>query len=400
VIVLEGERITGVGPRTSVAMPRDVETVDLGELTLLPGLMDMHVHLGAQAGNAGDLARRMMTQRSLELLWSVPNSRATLDAGFTTVRDAGLTPAGVRDAVERGLFAGPRMQVAVSILSQTGGHADDFMPCGAELPLGSMLDIPLGRVDGVDEMRRRVREVLRAGADWIKLCTSGGVLSPGDTPQAAQFTVEEIRAAVSEAAAQGKRCMAHAMSAAGIKNALEAGVVSIEHGCFLDEEGISMMRAKGAYLVPTLVAPVDVIEQGERNPGRVPPPMLAKAKEVAGYHRRAFQAAVQAGVQVAMGTDSGVGEHGRNARELVLMVEGGMTPLQAISATTKTPAELLGLGDRLGTLEPGKVADFIAVPGDPASDIRVFEDRTNVKLVVKGGRTVVEQPVRQLAAAL
>ncbi len=273
------------------------------------------------------------------------------------------------------------------------------MPCGVDLPLGigPGWDVPVAVVDGTDGMRRTVREVLRAGADWIKLCTSGGVLSPADEPDAAQFTVEEVATAVYEAAAHGKRCMAHAMSASGIKNALRAGVVTIEHGCFLDEEAIALMKEKRAYLVPTLVAPRDVIARAEREPQSIPELMVRKAREVVERHRQAFRAAVEARVQIVMGTDAGVGDHGDNARELPLMVEGGMTPMQAILATTRLPAQLLGLGDRLGTLETGKIADLVAVRGDPLADITLFNDRARVKLVVKAGQVIREDPVRAAA---
>src|SRR5207245_1631205 len=244
-------------------------------------------------------------------VYAVPNCAATLRAGFTTVRDAGLTPAGVKLAVERGLFPGPRLQVAVSMLGQTGGHADPFMPCGVGLDFGSGLDVPAGVVDGVDDMRRRVREVLRSGADWIKLCTSGGVLSASDTPDAAQLTVEEIATAVYEAQAQDKGCMAHAMSTQGIKNALRAGVRTIEHGCFLDEEGIALMRQRGATLVPTLVAPVDVIRNAAKDPASIPESMVQKARDTVERHAASFRAALEAGVEIAMGTDRGVGDDGR-----------------------------------------------------------------------------------------
>src|ERR1700737_2414781 len=212
-----GGRRTGVGPRSSVRIPPGARVLEGDNLTLLPGLMDLHVHLGAQAGI--NFSRILMTPASLELLHAVPNCGATLQAGFTTVRDAGLTPVGVKLAVERSLFPGPRLEIAVSILGQTGGHADPWMPCGVAVPLGAPLDVPDGVVDGVDGMRHKVREVLRAGATWIKLCTSGGVLSASDDRAAAQPTHGEIAVAVYEAAAVGKRCMAHAMSARGIRAA-------------------------------------------------------------------------------------------------------------------------------------------------------------------------------------
>ncbi len=398
VVVWERDRLVAAGPRDAIRIPREARVLEGEDLTVLPGLMDMHVHVGMQAGM--NFQRRLMTPRSLELLYAVPNCAATLRAGFTTVRDAGLAPAGVKLAVERGLFPGPRMAVAVSILSQTGGHADPYFPCGTPLHTGSGLDVPTSVTDGVDAMRRKVREVLRAGAEWIKLCTSGGVLSSADDPDAAQFTVEEIATAVYEAGAHGKRCLAHAMSAQGIKNALRAGVASIEHGCFLDEEGMALLKSRGAYLVPTLTAPRDVIARGEREPQSIPELMLRKARDVVERHQRAFRAAVEAGVAVAMGTDSGVGDHGDNARELPLMVEGGMTPMQAIVATTRTPAQLLGLGERLGTLEAGKVADVVAVRGDPLTEIALFNDPSNVHVVVKDGQVVHDARAARVAASV
>ncbi len=393
VVVWEGDRLSAVGARAVVRIPAGAEVIEDHDLTVLPGLMDLHVHLGMQAGV--NFPRILMTPRALALLYAVPNCWATLRAGFTTVRDAGLTPAGVGLAVERGLFPGPRMQMAVSILGQTGGHADPFMPCGVGLDFGSGLEIPAGVVDGVDGMRQRVREVLRSGADWIKLCTSGGVLSATDAPDAAQLTVDEIATAVYEAQAQGKGCMAHAMSAQGIKNALRAGVRTIEHGCFLDEEGIALMKQRGATLVPTLVAPVDVIRNAEKDPASIPESMVQKARDTVQRHAASFRAAVEAGVEIAMGTDSGVRDHGRNGHELGLMAERGMTPMQAILASTRTPARVLGLADRLGTLEAGKLADLVALRGDPLAEIGLFNDPGRVQLVVKGG-AIVHQAGRPL----
>ncbi|HEX3630444.1 MAG TPA: amidohydrolase family protein [Candidatus Dormibacteraeota bacterium] len=395
--VWQDDRLVSVGPRDQITIPRDARVIEGDDLTIMPGLFDSHVHLGAQAGM--NYPRLLMTPRSLQLLYAVPNCAATLAAGVTTIRDAGLTPAGVKLAVERDLFPGPRMQVAVSILGQTGGHADDWMPCGAIVSLGSGVDIPDGVVDGIDGMRRRAREVLRAGGDWIKLCTSGGVLSASDDPTAAQLTVDEIAVAVYEAAAVGKRCMAHAMSAQGIKNALHAGVVSIEHGVFLDEEAIELMKQKHAYLVPTLAAPLDVISRAKREPGTLPEAMLRKAISTTDQHRRSFKAAVEAGVTIAMGTDSGVGEHGQNARELALMVDAGITPMAAITASTLTAAHLLHLDKELGSLEVGKVADLIAVKGDPLNEIALFNDPGRVRLVIKGGKLVKDSLTSAVPAA-
>jgi imidazolonepropionase-like amidohydrolase len=390
-VVIESGRITAAGARSSLTFPAGAEVIEDDDLTLLPGLMDMHVHLASAGTN---LVKILMTPPSLALLNSVPNSARTLAAGVTTVRDAGHTPVGVRLAAEAGYFPAPRMQLAVSLLSQTGGHGDDLMPCGARVGSRSSVDLPHGVVDGVDGMRHKVREVLQAGADWIKLCTSGGVLSAGDSPDHAQFSVEEIGTAVAEAGVVGRRVMAHAMSAAGIRNALIAGVTSIEHGCLLDEECIALMKEKGAYLVPTLVAPKDVIEGAKVGGGGLPPEMIEKAERISGLHRTAVSAAVAAGVKIAMGTDSGVGAHGRNVRELGEMVRCGMTPMQAIVASTTVPAELLRRPD-LGSLESGKLADVVVVRGDPLDDIDSLADPDTIRLVIKDGRVAYDFRARR-----
>jgi imidazolonepropionase-like amidohydrolase len=393
-VVIENGRISAAGARSSLTIPAGADVLEDDDLTLLPGFMDMHVHLASSGTN---LVRILMTPASLALLNSVPNSARTLAAGVTTVRDAGHTPVGVRLAAEAGYFPAPRMELAVSLLSQTGGHGDDLMPCGARVGITMGVDVPHGVVDGVDEMRRKVREVLQAGADWIKLCTSGGVLSPGDLPDHAQFSVEEIRVAVEEAAVVGKRVMAHAMSPAGIRNALVAGVTSIEHGCLLDEEGIALMKEKGAYLVPTLVAPGDVIAGTRAGGGGLPAEMVEKAERIGGLHRAAVSAAIAAGVKVAMGTDAAVGPHGTNLRELGQMVRCGMTPMQAIVASTSVPAGLLRRPD-LGALEPGRLADVVAVRGDPLADIDSLADPDHIRLVIKGGRVSFDFRERSPAA--
>jgi imidazolonepropionase-like amidohydrolase len=382
VVVIADGRIAAVGPRASVRIPADADVVEGDDLTLLPGFIDSHVHLAGQSGV--DFTRLLMTRRSMLLLMSVPNAAVTLQAGVTTVRDAGLSPASVRDAIEAGYFPGPRCHMAVTILSQSGGHGDPAMPCGCDLYMDCGMDVPDAVVDGADMMRRRVREVLAAGADWIKLCTSGGVLSPADHPDAAQFTIDEIAVAVEEAAAQGKRVMAHAMSTAGIKNALRGGVASIEHGCLLDEEAIALMKERDAWLVPTLVAPHDVVAAASQ--GRtIPEAMVEKARDISVRHMESFRAAVAAGVNVAMGTDAAVGPHGGNLRELAFMVEGGMTALEAITASTSAPARLLRREREIGTLEVGKLADVVAVRGDPLADISLLADQERISLVLKGG---------------
>lgn len=388
-LVFEGERIIAVGPESQVTVPQGATTIDADGMTVMPGLIDCHVHFTGRWGY--DVLDGLQSAPSLNVLYTVPNARATLEAGITTVRDAGLAPAAVRQAIERGFFPGPRMLNAVSVLSQTGGHGDGFMQCCADfthMAAGKAMarDVPTGVVDGVEAMRHKVREVLRAGADWIKLCTSGGVLSAADSPDSAQFTVEEIAVAVYEAAAQGKRCMAHAQSNRGIKNAIEAGIASIEHGIYLDDEAIQMMIDRGVYLVPTLVAPQDVIDAAEVNPGKLPAYAIEKSKQVVETHRRSFRMAVEAGVKIAMGTDTGVGPHGGNARELEQMVRhGGMTPMQAIVASTKTAAELLRLDRQTGTLAAGKLADILVVDGDPLADLGMLALPERLAMVVKSG---------------
>jgi imidazolonepropionase-like amidohydrolase len=384
-ILIEGERITALGRQDQVTIPRDATLIDAMGGSILPGLIDSHVHFLMEYP---DIMRGLITQPSLRLLQAIPRMRATMEAGITTVRDAGGSPAGLKIAVERGIVAGPRMQIAVSMITQTGGHGDGFYPCCVDLGFFGMrfYDVPDGVADGVDEVRKVAREILRAGADWIKLATTGGVLSTSDAPTSSQLTVEEIATAVYEAAAQEKRCMAHAQGSQGIKNALLGGVASIEHGVYLNDELIDLMLKKDIYLVPTLVAPLAVVEFAREHPDILPPMMAAKAKGVIEAHQKSFRRAVEAGVKVAMGTDSGVGRHGENGRELQLMVENGMTPMQAIVASTANAAQLLHLDGMVGTLEEGKVADVIVVDGEVSSDIRRIADPANVKLVLKGGR--------------
>ena len=400
-LLVENEHIIALGRKDQVAIPRDAIVIDAMGGSIMPGLIDCHVHFMLEYP---DILRGLTTQPSLRLLQGIPRMRATLEAGITTVRDAGGTPAGLKIAVERGIIPGPRMQVAVSLISQTGGHGDGFFPCCVDIGLFGIrfYDVPDGVADGIEEVRKTTREILRAGADWIKLATTGGVLSVSDTPTSSQLTVEEIATAVYEAAAQEKRCMAHAQGSQGTKNALLGGVASIEHGVYLNDELIDLMLKKDVYLVPTLVAPLAVVEFAKEHPDILPPMMAAKANDVIEAHKQSFRDAVAAGVNIAMGTDSGVGKHGENGRELLLMVENGMTTMQAIVASTRNAARLLHLDKHIGTLEVGKLADVIVVKGDILGDISKIVDQTNVQLVLKGGRAAkntFEERVPMMAGA-
>jgi imidazolonepropionase-like amidohydrolase len=385
-VVIEGDRIVEVGP----GLDGDV-AVDCAGATLVPGLFDCHTHVMV---TRYDLWRMAQTPFSLQFFEAARNLEATLAAGITSVRDAGGADLGVKTAVERGLVNGPRMQISISMLSQTGGHADKWMVCGGHFPTPFGMTHP-GKpgavVDGPLEMRKKVRELVRAGADVIKLAASGGVLSPRDDPRHGHFRDDELSAAVEEAAAAGRWVMAHAQATEGIKASIRAGIRSIEHGIYLDDEAIGMMLDAGTYLVPTLMAPRGVIEAAAAG-AQVTDESLAKAEMVIEAHSESVSRAIAAGVKVAMGTDSGVTPHGQNLRELALMADRGMSPTRSLVATTRSAAELLGVDGELGTLEPGKRADVVAIEGD-ALDLDGLGDR--IRSVWKDGRRVVGPDVRR-----
>lgn len=357
-LVVEDGRIVDVGP----GLDGD-EAVDLDGRTLLPGLFDCHTHVML---SHIDLWRQVQTPFSFQFYEAAANLLATLRVGITTVRDAGGADLGVKEAVAKGLIPGPRMRISIRMLSQTGGHGDDWYVSGVEVPTPFGMahpGAPSGLVDGPDEVRRAVRAMIRAGADVIKVATSGGVLSPRDDPRHAHFREDELAVLVAEATAAGIPVMAHAQATDGIKNAVRAGIRSIEHGIYLDDEAIELMLAHGTYLVPTLMAPRGVLDAAAAG-AAIPAESVEKAKQVVGIHRESFRRAVAAGVRIAMGTDSGVTPHGQNLRELTLMAEGGMEPAAVLASATCGAAELLGLDDRLGTLEHGKLADLVVARGD------------------------------------
>jgi imidazolonepropionase-like amidohydrolase len=333
-----------------------------------------------------NMAKMMTEPFSLKFYQAARHMRNTIDAGITSVRDAGGADLGVKTAVEQGLIVGPRMQISITALSITGGHGDGWMASGASFDLMPPYPgMPDAICDGVEEVRKKVREVLRAGAEVVKICSTGGVLSPTDHPEFTQFSPAELDVIVQEAAyRRGVKVMSHAQGLEGIKNAVRAGIHSIEHGIFLDDEVIDMMIAKGTFLVPTLLAPLAVVEIGEAT-GTMPEYGLRKAREAIDTHRESIARAYRAGVKIAMGTDAGVMPHGTNLRELGLMCNIGMSPMESIVATTKVAAECLEWQDRLGTVEPGKLADIVVAGVDPLADIRALEDVKNIKIVMKDG---------------
>jgi imidazolonepropionase-like amidohydrolase len=361
-LAVEGERIAEVG----TGLDGD-ESVAVDGCTLLPGLIDCHIHLG--------LLGISNVQEHLQLPWSYPyfviprNAMATLRCGITTVRDAGGLDAGARRAQQDGLFPGPRMQISLALIHQTGGHGYGSWPSGHRLSvLPVSPGIPDGTVDGPVAMRRKVRELVDAGADVLKVATSGGVLSYSDEPHHSQFQRDEIDTLVLEAAASGRWVMAHAQSTSGIRNAVEAGVRSIEHGIHVDDATLEMMRDRGTWLVPTLLAVEGVLSRGD-----LPPRIIDKALAIRDVHRDAVTRAHDAGVRIAFGTDCPVSPHGTNLRELALLVEVGLTTDEALVAATSSAAELLGRDD-IGTLAPGKRADVVVVRGD-VTDLSTLGDR-------------------------
>ncbi|SFD19909.1 metal-dependent hydrolase family protein [Klenkia taihuensis] len=363
------------------------EVVDCTGATVLPGLFDCHVHV---LMSGVDTLRQLQTPYSQVYFEAARNLRRTLALGITSVRDAAGADLGVAEAVRSGLVRGPRMQISLTMISQTGGHADDWHVCGAETPLlPPTPGRPNGICDGPDEVRRTVRTLVRAGADVLKVATSGGVLSPRDDPRHAHFRPAELAVLVEEATAAGLAVMAHAQGADGIKNAVRAGIRSIEHGIFLDDEAIELMLEHGTWLVPTLSAPRAVLAAVAAG-AALPQAVVDKAIAVQAQHDASVSRAHEAGVRIAMGTDSGVGPHGENLGELQLMRDRGMSVEEVWHATTLSAARLLRVDHELGSLEPGKRADVVVLDGD-AADLsglagRVREVWLDGERVAAGGR--------------
>ncbi len=379
VIVVRGDVIESVssGP-LSPELLRGATVVDLSQSTVLPGLIDCHDHIMGTPGDGGD-TQMLQESDADQVLHGVKHARITLDAGFTTIRNVGSGSFGdisLKRAIARGDIVGPRIYGAGPGIGITGGHAD-INGFRADLPLRGYAQI----VDGVDDVLKAIRRQVKFGADLIKITASGGVLSAGDSVHHEQYSEEELRAAVEEATRLGRRVAAHAHAAKAIVTASRAGVASIEHGSFVDDEGIKMMKEKGTYMVPTLYTLDFIINEGKQN--GVPQYAIDKAIEVSKVQRGNLKKAYQAGVKFAYGTDAAVFPHGRNAKDFAILVDQlGVPPMEAIQMATKAAADLIGISDQAGTIEKGKWADLIAVSGDPLANIRLLED---VKFVMKGG---------------
>lgn len=374
VILIEGEKITAVGP--NLPIPSGYAVIDLSKATMLPGLIDCHTHITGQPENYyEDTFRKSPIDVAVT---AHVYARRTLEAGFTTIRDVGapeFVDVALRNAINAGKVVGPRMLVATLTVGATGGHGDlnGFSPY---LKFGNFSGI----ADGVDAIRKLVRFEVKHGADLIKMLATAGVLSEEESVGAPQFSEEEMRAVVEEAQMWGKRVAAHAHGTEGIKRAVRAGVTSIEHGSFLDDEAIQLMKERGTYLVADIYNDDYILAEFARL--GYPEKIIEKERTVGRTQRESFQKAVSAGVKIAFGTDAGVYPHGWNAKQFAHMVRWGMTPLQAIKAATVNAADLLGWSDKVGAVAPGLFADLIAVDGDPLTDVRELE---RVKFVMKGG---------------
>jgi len=378
-VLITGNKITAVGAQLSI--PADAKVIDLSNMTVLPGLIDCHTHLADGKFGEGDPIFQLRKSASQTVLESVRNARVTLESGFTTVRDVGvyraLNDVALRDAINRGYIIGPRMYVAGAYITITGGAG---AMTGTAPDIQLPWDFHYAEANSPWEVRQKVRLLAHDGVDHIKVLSSGAVLTHGSNPKAQEFTLEELQAAVDEASHFGLRVEAHAHAVEGIKNAIRAGVVSVEHATLIDDEGIALARQHGTYLDMDLYDEECIQEQGRA--GKLPLDFLEHDRELGELQKQNFRKAVKAGVKMAFGTDAGVCDYGTAGKQFAFMVKYGMSPMQAIQAATSSAADLLGRSDEIGSIQKGKCADLIAVQGDPLQDVSLLE---NVRFVMKDG---------------